>query len=121
MFKCTSGEELKELTMSFPIISRAAESLREISLRERYNIWRLERDMARYDRESELYCARREGKEEGKAEGLAEGLEKGLAEGEAKLTARQREIARNALKEGASVEFAAKITGLDLATVKSLQ
>jgi len=33
----------------------------------------------------------------------------------------QEEIARNALAEGASIEFVQKITGLDINTIKKLQ
>jgi len=33
----------------------------------------------------------------------------------------QKEIARNALAEGASIEFIQKITGLDMDTIKSLR
>ena len=47
-------------------------------------------------------------------EALEEGLVKGRAEGLV-------EVAKNALAEGASVEFVKKITGLDLETIKNLQ
>jgi predicted transposase YdaD len=47
-------------------------------------------------------------------EGMEEGLEKGRVN-------EQKEIARNALAEGASIEFVHKITGLDMGTIKSLQ
>jgi len=47
------------------------------------------------------------------ARGKAEGEAKGKAEGKA-------EIARNALAEGASVEFVQKITGLDLEAIKAM-
>jgi predicted transposase YdaD len=43
-----------------------------------------------------------------------EGMEKGRV-------SEQKEIARNALAEGASIEFVQKITGLDMDTIKSLQ
>jgi len=43
--------------------------------------------------------------------------EKGRMEGR---MARQEEIARNALAEGASIEFVQKITGLDLDTINNL-
>jgi len=43
-----------------------------------------------------------------------DGLEDGREEG-------REEIARNALAEGASIEFIHKITGLDMGTIKSLQ
>ncbi|MCL2231949.1 MAG: hypothetical protein FWB99_02615 [Treponema sp.] len=49
----------------------------------------------------------------GEAKGKAEGKAEGRAEG-------KTEIARNALAEGASVEFVQKITGLDLETIKAL-
>jgi len=47
-------------------------------------------------------------------EGLEEGLEKGLEKG-------REETARNALAEGASIEFVQKITGLDIETLKNLR
>ena len=46
--------------------------------------------------------------------GLDEGLERGLAES-------CMEIARNALLEGASLEFVRNITGLDIDTLKTIQ
>ena len=54
---------------------------------------------------------------EGVAEGREEGREEGLAEGREKS---QLEIAKNALAEGASVDFVQKITDLDLETIRSL-
>ena len=50
------------------------------------------------------------GEARGKAEGKAEGKEEG-----------KEETARNALAEGASIEFVQKITGFDIDTIKSLQ
>ena len=52
--------------------------------------------------------------EEGREEGLEEGRENGREEG-------KEEIARNALAEGASLEFVQKITGLDTEKIKSLR
>ena len=55
-------------------------------------------------------------------EGLEEGMEKGREEGMEKGRANeQREIARNALAEGASVEFVQKITGLDMEAIEKLK
>ena len=51
-----------------------------------------------------------EAREVWREEGWEEGWEKG-----------REETARNALAEGASVEFVNKITGLDIETIKSLQ
>ena len=55
-----------------------------------------------------------EGWEEGREEGLQRGLIKGLEQG-------REAIARNALAEGASIEYVNKITGLDIETIKSIQ
>ncbi len=51
-------------------------------------------------------------------EGLKEGLKEGMKEGEMKA---KLETARNALLEGAEVEFVAKITGLSLETIQKLK
>ena len=51
--------------------------------------------------------------EEGLEEGMEKGIEKGLEQG-------LETSARNALAEGASIEFAHKITGLDIETIKKL-
>ena len=62
--------------------------------------------------------ARREGMAVGKAEGLEQGEEQGMDKGVGKGL----EIAaRNALAEGASIEFAQKISGLDMETIKKLR
>jgi len=50
-------------------------------------------------------------------EGMEDGLEKGREEGKEEG---KEEIARNALAEGASIEFVRKITGLDMETLKTL-
>jgi predicted transposase YdaD len=57
---------------------------------------------------------REEGMEKGREEGLEEGLEKGLEKG-------RGEIARNALEEGATLEFVRKITGLDMDAIRDIQ
>jgi predicted transposase/invertase (TIGR01784 family) len=53
-------------------------------------------------------------REEGIEEGMEKGMEKGMEEG---IVA----VARNALAEGASVEFIQKITGLDREAIQSIQ
>ena len=56
------------------------------------------------------------------AEGMEMGIEKGREEGmEEGMEKSQKEIARNALAEGASVDFVQKITGLDFETIRSLE
>jgi len=52
--------------------------------------------------------------EEGREEGLEKGREEGLEKG-------REEIARNALAEGASVEFVQKITGLDIKQITNIK
>ena len=55
-------------------------------------------------------------------EGLEEGLEKGRKEGrEEERKEGREEIARNALAEGASIEFVRKITGLDIEAINNLK
>ena len=49
-------------------------------------------------------------REEGREEGIAKGWQGG-----------KEETARNALAEGASLEFVSKITGLDIETIARLQ
>jgi predicted transposase/invertase (TIGR01784 family) len=67
------------------------------------------REMALSDWTSGVNHARQEGRLEGKQEGRLEGSRK-----------KAIEIAKNALAEGASVEFVSKITGLDTDTIKKL-
>jgi len=59
-----------------------------------------------YDRDMDIAVNRREAREEGIGVGLAQGRE---------------EIARNALEEGASVDFVQKITGLNFDTIERLK
>jgi predicted transposase YdaD len=47
-------------------------------------------------------------------DGLLDGMEKGIEK-------EREEIARNALVEGASIEFVQKITGLDMEVLKAFQ
>ena len=53
------------------------------------------------DRQMMIYDAKQEGREQGRKESIAQ-------------------IAKNALAEGASIEFVQKITGLDLEAIKNL-
>jgi hypothetical protein len=60
---------------------------------------------------------REEGREEGMEIGIEKGMEKGREEGMEKGMAK---VARNALAEGASLEFIHVITGLDMETIERL-
>ena len=59
-----------------------------------------------------------DGMEKGREEGMEKGMEKGLEKGETKG---REEVARNALAQGASLEFIQKITGLDIQTITAFQ
>ena len=89
-------------------IMRADRALKKIERdrekRARAIFW----DNQRLVRNSDMHAAKEEGLLQGRQEGRQEGR-----------TASREEIARNALAEGASIEFVQKITGLDIDTIKS--
>ena len=72
------------------------------------------RQKAQWDYASAMNGAERRGMEKGREKGLEEGMEKGKEKGFV-------EVARNALAEGATVEFVQKITGLDTDTIAGLR
>ena len=63
-----------------------------------------------YDFDTYMDVVREGGREEGRVEGRAEGREE-----------ERNEIVRNALAEGASIEFIQKITGIDPSVINKLQ
>ncbi len=67
----------------------------------------------------------REGLEEGKARGLEEGktkgLEEGLAIGEAKATNQIKQIAKNMIDSGLTIDLIAQLTGLTPEQIQKLQ
>lgn len=65
--------------------------------------------------------AREEGFFVGKAEGKAEGMAEGMAEGEAKLNKERREIAKNLLKQGISIEVVMVSTGVSREKIEEIQ
>jgi predicted transposase/invertase (TIGR01784 family) len=79
-------------------IAMASEVLISISKDEREQAWLRSREKYILDTQSDLTHAKREGIREGRTI-----------------------IARNALAEGATVEFVQKITGLDMETIKNIQ
>ena len=60
-------------------------------------------------------------REEGFSEGEVQGKAKGLAEGEAKLNNERREIAKNLLKQGISIEIVITSTGLPREEIEKIQ
>ena len=103
-------EELKMLATKSPELKKAVGVLKELSADERARMIAEDREKFRRDTVSRFNGARKEGLEEGLEKGRVEGMEEGLIA-----------AAKNALAEGASIEFVQKITGLDLETIKKLE
>ena len=81
--------------------------------------------MALSDYTSEMNYARdiatERGMRKGMKKGLQEGRQVGIQEGRAEgLQEGIEAVARNALAQGASLDFVQKITGLDMETIKQL-
>ncbi|MCL2599775.1 MAG: hypothetical protein FWD88_01140, partial [Treponema sp.] len=70
--------------------------------------------VAEWDMETALEVREEEGFERGIERGREEGFGRGIERG-------MENMARNALAEGASVEFVHRITGLDLETIAGLR
>ena len=67
-----------------------------------------------------------QGMERGIVQGMAKGIVKGIARGRAEGKAEgeadaQKTIAINMLREGASISFIVKVTGLDIEEIQSLE
>ena len=117
-FKCKSMEECQMLVKKHPELKKAAICVRRTSLSDRLK-WTLftlemqkrdEREWKRSVREEAQREAREEAQKEAREEVMEKGREKGF-----------EEVARNALAEGATIEFVQKITGLDLEAIKNIQ
>jgi len=77
--------------------------------------------MSEHKYEMDLQSEKLYAREDGLAEGLSKGRVEGLTEGFSKGKRQEKEdTARNALAEGASIEFISKITGLDMETIARL-
>ena len=101
----------------------------EEGLRAEKAVNKVSRDLKKYsrkmgeiknsmDRASEIERAQEEAQKEGLAKGVEQGMAQGLEQG---LTKGIETVARNALTEGAPIEFIQKITGLDLDVIKKIQ
>jgi predicted transposase/invertase (TIGR01784 family) len=98
-----SPQELVEEVIKMDIAIKKAETkMRTVSQDDEALRWYEIREKALSDWASGVSHARMEGRKEGEMK-------------------KEREIARNALTEGASIEFVKKITSLDLETIKSIQ
>jgi predicted transposase/invertase (TIGR01784 family) len=107
-------------------IMKAEKAVYKISRDSKRAARRMSEIIGRMDYDIKIMDAAEKGKAEGKtqgiAEGIAQGLEQGITQGIAQGKAESKaENARNALKEGLSVEVVQRITGLDMKTIKNIQ
>jgi len=115
-------EEVRTMDSAIALAEdRQAFVMHDDDARELY--WRLQ--VAEMDRRAEMAFVREKGMREGREEGLEQGREEGLEQGleQGRLEGEERnavKIARNALAEGASIEFVHKITSLDMETIAGL-
>ncbi|MCL2380542.1 MAG: Rpn family recombination-promoting nuclease/putative transposase [Treponema sp.] len=98
LFKAETQEELEKIkALEEPVMEQAINAYQKITATPEFREMERMRSYARHNEAAALRHARDEGREEG--------MEK---------------VAKNALKEGASVEFVQKITGLDMETIQRL-
>jgi predicted transposase/invertase (TIGR01784 family) len=103
LFKAETLEELEKIkALEVPEMEEAINAYNRITVSPEFRELERARSYARHNEASALGHARREGE--------ARGIEKG-----------KKEIARNALAQGATLEFVQKITGLDTDTIRNLQ
>jgi predicted transposase/invertase (TIGR01784 family) len=95
-------------------IAMASEVLMTISRDEVERARLISEEKYELDTQSRLSYARQDGRQEGMQEGEQKGRLEGMRES-------RTNIARNALAEGATVEFVQKITSLDMETIKNIQ
>jgi predicted transposase/invertase (TIGR01784 family) len=107
-------ELLERLTEEDPAIAQARKALEKMASDPRAKEIYEQRLKAIMDRNSDIYEAELKGKREGKREGIREGKREGETE-------KAYEVARAALREGADVDFVAKITGLSLENIQKLK
>ena len=106
LFKAETEEELARIeALEEPVMEQAITAYKKITVTPEFREMERLRSKARHDEASALFQEREEGRLEGKLEGERE---------------KACSVARNALAEGASVDFVQKITGLDLETINNL-
>jgi predicted transposase/invertase (TIGR01784 family) len=117
--------KINEIIKRKECIAMVVETLGTFTQSEIEYIYETRRIMGELDYNTEMAerraKARDEGRQEGLAEGRQEGIKEGIKEGMEKGHAEKAiEVARNALAQGASIDFVNKITGLDIETIKQL-
>jgi len=114
-------DKIYEIIKRKECIAMVVETLGTFTQSEIEYIYETRRIMGELDYNTEMAERRARTRTEGRQEGLAEGRQEGLKEGMEKGHAEKAiEIARNALAQGASIDFVTKITGLDIETIKQL-
>ena len=105
----TKGE-MEMIANGNEMIKDAYNYLQVISKDEQKRLAYEARQMDLMDRKTREEEAEERGRKEGIKEGIEEGIEEGI-----------KKVAREALKDGADVSFVAKITKLDISTIKEIQ
>jgi len=103
-------EEFEMIAERNPEIRKAVDILYEMSQNDEVRAEYEAREKAWRDRASQIDAGMKQGMKQGREEGLKQGVERGI-----------EQTARNALAEGATIEFVSKITGLDVETVAGLR
>ncbi|HIU39736.1 MAG TPA: Rpn family recombination-promoting nuclease/putative transposase [Candidatus Aphodocola excrementigallinarum] len=119
------NEELEKLIKDNMELRKVGEKIVEISNDERLQGWYDEEEHQRKVRNSLVEGAIKKGWNKGKAdglkEGIKEGIKKGIEEGIKKGTLKkQKEIAKNLLKEGIDIKIISSSTGLSIDEIKKL-
>jgi len=106
LFKADTEEELAKIkALEEPVMEQAITAYQRITATDEFK----ERERLRHYARLNEASALDEAEERGAERGIQQGIQ------EEKLA-----VARNALAEGASIEFVQKITGLDLETIKTM-
>ena len=100
-----------------PVIKKATDLLMTMSRDEETRLMYEAREEYLLGRQIEIQGAKGEGREEGREEGKIEGREEGRIEGR---ETERKDIAMKLIEEGMNDEFIEKITGLDIAVIRSL-
>ena len=124
------NEELERLIKDNMELRKVGEKIVEISNDERLQGWYDEEEHQRRVRNSLVASAIKEGWNQGKADGLKEGKKEGLKEGreegfkegiEKGALNKQKEIAKNLLKEGVDKKIISSSTGLSIDEIEKLK
>ena len=108
-FNAQTREELIMVSEANPVIKKATDLLMTMSRDEETRLMYEAREEYLLGRQIEIQGAKGEGREEGREKGKIEGREN-----------ERKDIAMKLIEEGMNDEFIGKITGLDIAVIRSL-